>query len=135
MEVCGTHTMAAARFGLKSLLPKPVELISGPGCPVYVTDQTDIDALLALGAETGWSIRPWTRWPRPGKARPARGAADLLNTTHQEHQGNKDQKGWGVPQPFNLKRIFISDFLVVLVPWWLFPPAPQGGSEPPPLSV
>jgi hydrogenase expression/formation protein HypD len=51
MEVCGTHTMAAARFGLKSLLPQGVELISGPGCPVCVTAQSDLDAFLALGAE------------------------------------------------------------------------------------
>jgi hydrogenase expression/formation protein HypD len=51
MEVCGTHTMAAARFGLKSLLPPEVRLISGPGCPVCVTDQVDLDAFLALGAE------------------------------------------------------------------------------------
>ena len=51
MEVCGTHTMAAARFGLKSLLPPGVALISGPGCPVCVTDQSDLDAFLALGTE------------------------------------------------------------------------------------
>jgi hydrogenase expression/formation protein HypD len=51
MEVCGTHTMAAARFGLKSLLPPGVELISGPGCPVCVTGQSDLDAFLALGIE------------------------------------------------------------------------------------
>jgi hydrogenase expression/formation protein HypD len=49
MEVCGTHTMAAARFGLKTLLPPDVKLISGPGCPVCVTAQADIDAFLALG--------------------------------------------------------------------------------------
>ncbi len=53
MEVCGTHTMAAARFGLKSLLPDQVQLISGPGCPVCVTAQLDIDAFLALGDEPG----------------------------------------------------------------------------------
>jgi hydrogenase expression/formation protein HypD len=51
MEVCGTHTMAAARFGLKSLLPPGVKLISGPGCPVCVTAQSDLDAFLALGTE------------------------------------------------------------------------------------
>ena len=34
MEVCGTHTMAIARAGIKSLLPEGVELLSGPGCPV-----------------------------------------------------------------------------------------------------
>ncbi len=50
MEVCGTHTMAAARFGLKSLLPPGVRLISGPGCPVCVTASQDLDAYLALGA-------------------------------------------------------------------------------------
>ena len=53
MEVCGTHTMAAARFGLKTLLPPGVALISGPGCPVCVTDQSDLDAFLALGTEPG----------------------------------------------------------------------------------
>ena len=52
MEVCGTHTMSAARFGLKSLLPEDVKLVSGPGCPVCVTDQTDIDAFLALGSDS-----------------------------------------------------------------------------------
>jgi hydrogenase expression/formation protein HypD len=51
MEVCGTHTMAAARFGLKTLLPPEVRLISGPGCPVCVTAQSDLDAFLALGSE------------------------------------------------------------------------------------
>jgi hydrogenase expression/formation protein HypD len=49
MEVCGTHTMAVARFGLKSLLPPGVNLVSGPGCPVCVTSQEDIDGFLALG--------------------------------------------------------------------------------------
>ncbi|MCL5102898.1 MAG: hydrogenase formation protein HypD [Armatimonadetes bacterium] len=49
MEVCGTHTMSAARFGLRSLLPAGVRLVSGPGCPVCVTDQRDIDAFLAMG--------------------------------------------------------------------------------------
>uniref|UniRef100_A0A7C3ZA30 Hydrogenase formation protein HypD n=1 Tax=Desulfobacca acetoxidans TaxID=60893 RepID=A0A7C3ZA30_9BACT len=50
MEVCGTHTMAVARFGLKSLLPPEIRLVSGPGCPVCVTAQEDIDAFLALGS-------------------------------------------------------------------------------------
>lgn len=50
MEVCGTHTMSVARFGLKSLLPGGVRMVSGPGCPVCVTDQRDIDCFLALGA-------------------------------------------------------------------------------------
>lgn len=43
MEVCGTHTMAIARAGIRKLLPPWIELISGPGCPVCVTSQSDID--------------------------------------------------------------------------------------------
>ena len=48
MEVCGTHTMAAFRSGLRQLLPSTVHLISGPGCPVCVTDTNYIDAAIAL---------------------------------------------------------------------------------------
>lgn len=50
MEVCGTHTMAIARFGLKSLLPPQVRLISGPGCPVCVTPVQYIDQAIALAS-------------------------------------------------------------------------------------
>jgi hydrogenase expression/formation protein HypD len=48
MEVCGTHTMSVFRSGLHSLLPSNVTLLSGPGCPVCVTSQGDIDMLIAL---------------------------------------------------------------------------------------
>jgi hydrogenase expression/formation protein HypD len=48
MEVCGTHTMAAFRSGLRQLLPANVRLISGPGCPVCVTDTNYIDAAIEL---------------------------------------------------------------------------------------
>lgn len=48
MEVCGTHTMAIAKAGLKALLPEGVELLSGPGCPVCVTPPETIDAVLEL---------------------------------------------------------------------------------------
>ena len=37
MEVCGTHTVAIFRAGLRQILPDSVELVSGPGCPVCVT--------------------------------------------------------------------------------------------------
>ena len=53
MEVCGTHTMAIARAGIRDLLPPEVHLISGPGCPVCVTAQGEIDAFLALGELPG----------------------------------------------------------------------------------
>lgn len=49
MEVCGTHTMAIARSGIKSLLPETVRLISGPGCPVCVTPQSQIDDFIEMG--------------------------------------------------------------------------------------
>jgi hydrogenase expression/formation protein HypD len=52
MEVCGTHTMSIARYGIRDLLPANVELVSGPGCPVCVTDTGYIDAAIAL-AERG----------------------------------------------------------------------------------
>ena len=51
MEVCGTHTMAIAKAGIRSLLPKQIRLISGPGCPVCVTPPEDIDAVLDLAME------------------------------------------------------------------------------------
>ncbi len=43
MEVCGGHTMAIHKFGLPSLLPAQVKLLSGPGCPVCVTSQQFVD--------------------------------------------------------------------------------------------
>ena len=43
MEVCGTHTVAIFRSGIRQLLPKNVELVSGPGCPVCVTNDDYID--------------------------------------------------------------------------------------------
>ncbi|MBT2685903.1 hydrogenase formation protein HypD [Bacillus sp. ISL-37] len=48
MEVCGSHTMAFAKSGLKSRLKDHVRLIAGPGCPVCVTDQKSIDAMIQL---------------------------------------------------------------------------------------
>ena len=48
MEVCGTHTMAIARYGLRELLPPGLRLISGPGCPVCVTAMHDLDRVIAL---------------------------------------------------------------------------------------
>jgi hydrogenase expression/formation protein HypD len=46
MEVCGGHTMAIRKYGIQNLLPDNIELLSGPGCPVCVTDQKYIDALI-----------------------------------------------------------------------------------------
>lgn len=56
MEICGTHTMAIARSGLKSLLPAEIQLLSGPGCPVCVTPAGVIDAVLELSAHPDTAI-------------------------------------------------------------------------------
>lgn len=53
MEVCGTHTVAIFRHGIRTLLPDTLRLISGPGCPVCVTAQGDIDAFVALARQPG----------------------------------------------------------------------------------
>ncbi len=51
MEVCGTHTMAISRSGLRSLLPPCIKLLSGPGCPVCVTPLWYVDAVLELARD------------------------------------------------------------------------------------
>lgn len=47
MEVCGTHTVSIFRAGIRQLLPKNIELVSGPGCPVCVTADDYIDKSIA----------------------------------------------------------------------------------------
>jgi hydrogenase expression/formation protein HypD len=48
MELCGTHSQSIAANGLKSLMPENIKLVTGPGCPVCVTDQSDIDVVVGL---------------------------------------------------------------------------------------
>lgn len=48
MEVCGTHTVAIFRHGIRDLLPGGVMLLSGPGCPVCVTSIRDVDTAVEL---------------------------------------------------------------------------------------
>jgi hydrogenase expression/formation protein HypD len=48
MEVCGTHTVAIFKHGIRSLLPDGLKLLSGPGCPVCVTPIKDIDKAIAF---------------------------------------------------------------------------------------
>jgi hydrogenase expression/formation protein HypD len=52
MEVCGTHTMSIYQYGIRSLLPDNVRLVSGPGCPVCVTPVDYIDKALACAADS-----------------------------------------------------------------------------------
>ena len=53
MEVCGTHTVAIARNGIRSLRPEGGRLASGPGGPVCVTRTPDIEAVIALARVPG----------------------------------------------------------------------------------
>ncbi len=48
MEVCGTHTVAIFQSGLRSLLPEEVVHLSGPGCPVCVTHESEVNAFIDL---------------------------------------------------------------------------------------
>jgi len=48
MEVCGTHTMAIFRHGIRDIIPKNITLLSGPGCPVCVTAIKDVDVAIAI---------------------------------------------------------------------------------------
>ena len=51
MEVCGTHTMNIFKYGIRSLLPENLKLLSGPGCPVCVTPQSDLDHFIAASRQ------------------------------------------------------------------------------------
>jgi hydrogenase expression/formation protein HypD len=51
MEVCGTHTMALFRYGIRDLIPSHITFLSGPGCPVCVTDNLTIDKALFLAKQ------------------------------------------------------------------------------------
>jgi hydrogenase expression/formation protein HypD len=53
MEVCGSHTMAIFRNGLRNILPAGLELVSGPGCPVCVTSASHMDAFIAIAGRPG----------------------------------------------------------------------------------
>ncbi|MDO9557937.1 MAG: hydrogenase formation protein HypD [Coriobacteriia bacterium] len=53
MEVCGTHTMAIAKNGLRGVMPETITLLSGPGCPVCVTANAEIDLAIEIGRQRG----------------------------------------------------------------------------------
>lgn len=53
MEVCGTHTVAIAKNGLRDVMPETITLLSGPGCPVCVTANRDIDMAIEMGRQPG----------------------------------------------------------------------------------
>jgi hydrogenase expression/formation protein HypD len=69
MEVCGTHTVSIFRSGIRSVLPGTISLLSGPGCPVCVTDQAEIDAFVELARQPGVTVATFGDLMRvPGSA-------------------------------------------------------------------
>ncbi|MBA4388081.1 MAG: hydrogenase formation protein HypD [Verrucomicrobia bacterium] len=66
MEVCGTHTMSIARYGIRSVLPDNVNLISGPGCPVCVTPPGYVDAAIELAQRGNIIVTFGDMLPVPG---------------------------------------------------------------------
>jgi hydrogenase expression/formation protein HypD len=52
MEVCGTHTVAIAKYGLRDVMPDTITLLSGPGCPVCVTANRDIDTAIEMARQS-----------------------------------------------------------------------------------
>src|SRR6476620_2804685 len=51
MHVCGSHEQAIARFGLRTGFPRDLHVIMGPGCPVCITDQPEVDEAVALARQ------------------------------------------------------------------------------------
>ena len=51
MEVCGGHTHAIFKYGLEDLLPKTIELVHGPGCPVCIMPKGKLDDAIALSQQ------------------------------------------------------------------------------------
>ncbi len=69
MHVCGSHEQAIARFGLRASFPRDLNVIMGPGCPVCITDQPEVDEAVAL-ARQGVRIATYGDMVRvPGTAR------------------------------------------------------------------
>jgi hydrogenase expression/formation protein HypD len=71
MEVCGTHTVAIFQSGLRGLLPATITHVTGPGCPVCVTHESEVAAFLDLAARDDITVATFgdlMRVPGPGGA-------------------------------------------------------------------
>jgi len=53
MEFCGGHTVTIFKYGIRQLLPETVDMVSGPGCPICVTANADLDKAIALSQMPG----------------------------------------------------------------------------------
>jgi hydrogenase expression/formation protein HypD len=95
MHVCGSHEQAIARFGLRAALPRELDVIMGPGCPVCVTDVPEVDEAVAL-ARQGVRVATYGDMLRvPGTA---------LSLADAQAQGAKVQVVYSVAQAVELAR-------------------------------
>ena len=53
MEFCGGHTVTIFRYGIRQVLPSTIDMVSGPGCPICVTANADLDKAIALAQIQG----------------------------------------------------------------------------------
>ena len=86
MEVCGTHTVAIARSGLKQMLPSHIKLLSGPGCPVCVTPSSDIDEILDLTTRPNVTIATY---------------GDMLRVPGSQHGDSLRRRGGSVKMVYS----------------------------------
>ena len=97
MEVCGGHTHAIYRFGLKDILPENIELIHGPGCPVCVLPMGRIDDGLAHRAAARRYLR--RLWRHDARARrsgqPARAQGSRHGRSHRLFAFRRLEAGQG----------------------------------------
>jgi hydrogenase expression/formation protein HypD len=99
MEVCGTHTVSIFRSGIRSILPDRLKLLSGPGCPVCVTDQGYIDAVMQLADREDCLIATYGDMIRvPGsdgslETRASRGNVKIVLSSEDALQLARDNPG------------------------------------------
>jgi hydrogenase expression/formation protein HypD len=95
MHVCGSHEQAIARFGLRASLPRKLNVIMGPGCPVCITDVPEVDEGVAL-------VRQGVRVATYGDMLKVPGSVMSLSDAHAE--GGKVDVVYGIAQAVDLAR-------------------------------
>lgn len=95
MHVCGSHEQAIARFGLRASLPRKLNVIMGPGCPVCITDVPEVDEGVAL-ARQGVCVATY------GDMLKVRGSVMSLADAHAE--GGKVEVVYSIAQAIELAR-------------------------------
>jgi hydrogenase expression/formation protein HypD len=107
MEVCGTHTMAIFRSGVRSILPEGPELVSGPGCSVCVTPPGYMDRAVAISRLPGVTVATYGDMIRvPGSAGRTRGTRAYLEAgpPGRRHPGGGDAGNMRERRRFLLQR-------------------------------